>query len=145
VDRLPFLCAEGEALRTIVQYKWESDCKAIFILLFKAYLLFVFCFVLTTLLFDSWQSSDSLALRVAAWSLWGFSLAYTLLLTKREIHQVYRQSASTPPVHCDDPGTISLLAGRCRSKQSSQTTAAQQLPCTAILAGGTAWTSSVRC
>jgi hypothetical protein len=82
-------CAEGEALRTIVQHKWESDCEAIFILLFKAYLLFVFCFVLTTLLFDSWQSSDSLALRVAAWSLWGFSLAYTLLLTKREIHQVY--------------------------------------------------------
>ena len=71
-------------------------------LLFKAYLLFVFCFVLTTLLFDSWQSSDSLALRVAAWSLWGFSLAYTLLLTKREIHQVY----CVPTVRLDTACTL---------------------------------------
>ena len=56
--------------------------------MFRGYVIFFGMFVLSTLLFDTWQQSDTQALRITAWSMWAFSLIYTLLLAKREAHQI---------------------------------------------------------
>ena len=82
------LVFEGATLQTIVQHKWETSCRAIFMLMFQAYAVFLAVFALTTLLFASWLESESDVQHSAAWSLWGFCLVYSLLLLKRECHQV---------------------------------------------------------
>jgi hypothetical protein len=82
------LVFEGPTLQVIVQHKWETSCRAIFMLMFQAYAVFLAMFALTTLLFASWLESESDAQHSIAWSSWGFCLAYSLLLLKRECHQV---------------------------------------------------------
>ena len=82
------LVFEGPTLQTIVQHKWETSCRAIFMLMFQAYAVFLGVFALTTLLFATWLESESDVQHSIAWSLWGFCLAYSLLLLKRECHQV---------------------------------------------------------
>eukprot|EP01048_Picozoa_sp_COSAG05_P003380 COSAG05_NODE_155_length_15704_cov_84.777315_1_plen_824_part_00 len=82
------LVFEGPTLQTIVQHKWETSCRDIFMLMFQAYAVFLVVFVLTTLLFETWLESDSGVQHSMAWSSWGFCVAYSLLLLKRECHQV---------------------------------------------------------
>ena len=57
-------------------------------LMFQAYAVFLIVFALTTLLFATWLESDSGVEHSMAWSAWGFCLTYSLLLLKREYHQV---------------------------------------------------------
>ena len=82
------LVFEGPTLQIIVQHKWETSCRDIFMLMFQAYAVFLAVFALTTLLFASWLESESDVQHSIAWSSWGFCLAYSLLLLKRECHQV---------------------------------------------------------
>eukprot|EP01046_Picozoa_sp_COSAG06_P048051 COSAG06_NODE_7107_length_2631_cov_10.619273_1_plen_592_part_00 len=82
------LVFEGPTLQTIVQHKWETSCRAIFMLMFQAYAVFLAMFAITTLLFASWLESESDLQHSIAWSSWGFCLVYSLLLLKRECHQV---------------------------------------------------------
>eukprot|EP01046_Picozoa_sp_COSAG06_P079943 COSAG06_NODE_27312_length_595_cov_16.213710_1_plen_162_part_10 len=72
------LVFEGPTLRIIVQYKWETSCRDIFMLMFQAYAVFLAVFALTTLLFASWLESESDVQHSIAWSSWGFCLAYSL-------------------------------------------------------------------
>ena len=82
------LVFEGPTLQIIVQYKWETSCRTIFMLMFQAYAVFLGVFALTTLFFATWLESESDVQHSAAWSSWGFCLVYSLLLLKRECHQV---------------------------------------------------------
>ena len=57
-------------------------------LMFQAYAVFLGAFALTTLVFNALLESDSDVEHTLAWSMWGFCFVYSLLLLKREIHQV---------------------------------------------------------
>jgi hypothetical protein len=83
---------ESDVLQVVVQYKWESYCKAAFMLLFGAYLIFIVVYVLTALVFASWAASASTAHNIAAWSMWGYSAVYSLLMVKREAHQIANEA-----------------------------------------------------
>jgi len=82
------LVFEGPTLQIIVQHKWESSCRAIFMLMFQAYAVFLGAFALTTLFFDTLLDADSDVEHSAAWSMWGLCCVYSILLLKREFHQV---------------------------------------------------------
>jgi hypothetical protein len=82
------LVFEGPTLQIIVQHKWETSCRAIFMLMLQAYAVFLGVFVITTLLFETLLDSDSDVQHAAAWSMWGSCFVYSLLLLKREFHQV---------------------------------------------------------
>ena len=63
-------------------------------LMFQAYAVFLGAFALTTLFFDTLLDADSDVEHSAAWSMWGLCCVYSILLLKREFHQVSAAASS---------------------------------------------------
>lgn len=75
------------ATQVIVQHKWEHICSTIFRIRFKFYLVYVSVLTFTTIVFETWISSSSRSVVVAAWSLWSFSLVCSVVIVKQEVSQ----------------------------------------------------------
>lgn len=102
--RLPFSCLleqasahaddngpaifESEVLRIIVQLKWEESCRLMHMIQFYAFLIFLVVYACCTLLYAKAVNSDDQVTTNIVWGCWGYSCLYTVLLGKREVHQM---------------------------------------------------------
>eukprot|EP01045_Picozoa_sp_COSAG04_P007086 COSAG04_NODE_361_length_15860_cov_18.114904_10_plen_1886_part_00 len=90
---------KGVVLQSIVQHKWESVCQQMFTAMFTAYLVYIIVFTSVILVFSAddgegfecsvfWLDCDRPVVQDGAWvGLW-LAAFYTLVLLKREFHQV---------------------------------------------------------
>ena len=79
---------ESVVLRIICQQKWHEACQFMHMTLFYMYLVFLAVFVFTSMNFTEYVKSRDPVKVGIAWTTWGYTASYIILLAKRETHQL---------------------------------------------------------